>query len=386
MKTRLSNKTKFLGHGRGIFVGLTLILLSTSFNGIAQSEPSKQAVETTYRQVVMTEFGGPEVLALVEKTTLPQPGPGEARIRVLAAGVSYTDTMVRKGVYPGIDAELPYPAGYDLVGLVDAVGEDVTGVSVGQRVADLSVWGAYSDYVVRPADSLVAVPPSVDSAEAVSLVLSYMTAYQMLHRVAKVEPGQTILIHGASGGVGTAIAQLGKIAGLRMFGTASTRNHDYVADMGVTPIDYRTEDFVARVMQETKSAGVDAVFDAISLENFERSFQTLKPGGMLVPYGFYASSDAGRDFGQWMSLRTEWNAVPGGARAEPFYSISGLHKENLDWFKDDLAALFDLLASGTLKPKLSGVFPLEEAAIAHQMFEDRTVRGKLALRLAEDPF
>lgn len=293
--------------------------------------------------------------------------------------------MIRDGLYPNIDAELPYPPGYDLVGIVDAVSDGVTEVTVGQRVADLSMWGAYSDYVIRPAKSLVAVPEGVDSAEAVSLVLSYMTAYQMLHRVAKVEAGQTILIHGASGGVGTALAQLGQIAGLHMFGTASTRNQDYVAKLGVTPIDYRTEDFVARVMEETNGDGVDAVFDAISLENFKRSFQTLKPGGVLVPYGFYNSSDAWSDVEQSVVLRTKWNAIPGGARAKAFYSVSGLHANKLDWFKEDLTALFELLASGTLKPKLSRVFPLEEAAAAHQMFEDRIVRGKLALRLAEDP-
>jgi len=385
MNARLSPNTTHFGYVRLVFAGLSLILLGTSITANAQSDLSKEAAAATYRQVVMTEFGGPDVLTVVEKTGLPQPGPGEARIRVLAAGVSYTDTMIRRGVYPGIDDDLPYPPGYDLVGLVDAVGDGVTNVSVGLRVADLSVWGAYSDYVVRPAKSLVAVPDGVDSAEAVSLVLSYMTAYQMLHRVAEVEAGQTILIHGASGGVGTALAQLGQIAGLRMLGTASAGSQDFVTALDVTPIDYRTEDFVARVMEETEGEGVDAVFDAISLENFERSFQTLKPGGVLVPYGFYASTDAGSDFARWMTLRTEWNAVPGGARAEPFYSISGLHKEKLDWFKEDLSTLFDLLASATLKPKLSRVFPLEEAATAHQLFEDRAVRGKLALRLAEDP-
>lgn len=380
MTDRPSVRTPIHRYGLCVIAGLLAILSGLSHQAAAQSEP-----DTAFRQVVITAFGGPDVLELVEQTTLPQPGPGEARIRVLAAGVSYTDTMIRRGVYPGIDDELPYPPGYDLVGIVEAIGDGVTGVSVGQRVADLSVWGAYSDYVVRPADGLVAVPPGVDSAEAVSLVLSYMTAYQMMYRVADVKAGETILIHGASGGVGTALAQLGQIAGVRMLGTASTRNQDYVAALGVTPIDYRTEDFVARVMQETDGAGVDAVFDAISLENFKRSFRTLKPGGMLVPYGFYGSSDAASDFAQWMALRTEWNAVPGGARAEPFYSISGLQVTQRDWFKEDLTALFDLLASGALTPNVSHIFPLEEAATAHQLFEDRQVQGKIVMRLDEDP-
>jgi NADPH:quinone reductase-like Zn-dependent oxidoreductase len=366
--------------------GLLLIGLSVLNTAAAQidSTDDSLASENGYRQVVMTAFGGPEVLQVIRQTTLPRPGPGEVRVRVLAAGVSYTDTMVRRGIYPGIDAELPYAPGYDLVGIVDAVGEGVTGVTVGQRVADLSVWGAYSDYVIRDDDGLVPVPAGVDSAEAVSLVLSYMTAYQMLHRVAEVRAGQKILIHGASGGVGTALAQLGGIAGLRMFGTASTRNQEYVAALGVTPIDYRTEDFVVRVMEATDGEGVDAVFDAIGLENFKRSYRTLKAGGVLVPYGFYSASDTGAEFGQYVSQRAEWNAIPNGARAAAFYSISRLRKERLDWFKEDLAALFDLLASGTLTPKVSGVFPLEEAATAHELFDDKKVRGKLVLRLAED--
>lgn len=386
MNEQTGIKTPFHHCGLCLIAGFLAMLSGLPDHAAAQSGAGTTAgSDTAFRQVVISEFGGPDVLEMVQRIALPQPGPGEARIRVLAAGVSYTDTMIRRGVYPGIEDELPYAPGYDLVGIVDAVGDGATDVTVGQRVADLSVWGAYSDYVVRPADGLVPVPPGVDSADAVSLVLSYMTAYQMMYRVAEVKAGQTILIHGASGGVGTALAQLGQIAGLRMLGTASTRNQDYVSALGVTPIDYRTEDFVERAMEETDGAGVDAVFDAISLDNFKRSFQTLKPGGVLVPYGFYGSSDAASDFAQWMSLRTEWNAVPDGPRAEPFYSISGLQVSQRDWFKEDLAALLDLLASGTLKPKVSRTFPLEEVVAAHQLFEDRQVRGKIVMRLHEDP-
>jgi len=273
---------------RRFYCAVTLFgLIFAAANVSGQSDPSEttntlESADNGYRQVVISEHGGPEVLTLVRHATLPTPGPGEVRIKVLAAGVSFTDTMVRKGIYPGVEAELPYSPGYDLVGVVDALGEGVADFCVGQRVADLSVWGAYTDYAIRPVDHFVPVPEGIDSADAVSLILSYTTAYQMLHRVAQVGAGQTVLIHGASGGVGTALAQLGRAAGVTMYGTASTAKQEYVAGLGVEPIDYKTEDFVSRVMTETDQRGVDAVFDAISVDNFERSFTTLKPGGSLV--------------------------------------------------------------------------------------------------------
>ena len=185
-------------------IAIGLIFATTNASG--QSFPGEAVAQTEgqvtgYRQIVLSEFGGPDVLSVVRYETPPNPSSGDVRIKVLAAGVSFTDIMVRKGIYPGIDAELPYAPGYDLVGVIDELGAGVTGFSVGQRVADLSVWGAYSDYAIRPAEDLVPVPKSLDPAEAVSLILSYTTAYQMLHRVAHVEAGQTVLIHGASGGV-----------------------------------------------------------------------------------------------------------------------------------------------------------------------------------------
>lgn len=349
--------------------------------------------DTGNRQVVITEYGGPEVLKLVHHTERPTPAQGEVRVRVLAAGVSFTDTMIRKGIYPGIEAELPYAPGYDLVGIVDALGPGVTGLEVGQRVADLSIYGAYADYVVRPAEGLVMVPPAVKSTEAVSLILSYVTAYQMMHRMAEVQPGQTVLIHGASGGVGTALAQLGKIAGLKMIGTASTAKQDYVANLGVTPVDYKTESFETRVMEETSGAGVDVVFDAVGVDNFKRSYQVLNATGKLIPYGFYNSAsraDAGPSLGAlWEFIQLAWlqftsNTFSDGGEITDMYLIESLRVANPAWFKDDLSALFKLLADGALEPNLWAVLPLEDAALAHKHFEDGKIQGKIVLELAQD--
>lgn len=344
----------------------------------------------SYRQVIIEEFGDPTVLKVIEHLELPTPGPGEVRIKVEAASASFTDTMVRKGIYQGIDAELPYSPGYDLVGVIDQLGHGVTGFSEGQRVADLSIWGAYTEYAIRPIDYLVPVPDSVTSEMAVSVILTYTTAYQLMHRVAQVEPGQSILIHGASGAVGMALAQLGKNIGVQMYGTASTSNQELVSDLGVTPIDYKTEDFVERIKQLTNGAGVDVVFDAISIDNFVRSFKTLKPGGKLVAYGFYtnsAASQAGealnlvKEYFQWLWFKLKSNWLPNAGRHTEFYSITAMRGAEPDWFKHDLAELFKLLESGKINPGIWATYPLVDAVKAHQAIEEGVVEGKIVLTM-----
>ncbi|MFT6285704.1 MAG: NADPH:quinone reductase-like Zn-dependent oxidoreductase [Alcanivorax sp.] len=346
----------------------------------------------SYQQIVINEYGPPSVMQLVEHAMLPEPGTGEVRIKVLAAGASFTDTMIRKGLYVGIDAEFPFSPGYDLVGVVDKLGAEVEGFNVGQKVADLTVYGAYTQYAIRPTDSLVPVPDNVGAVEAVSLVLSYTTAYQMIHRVADLEAGDTVLIHGASGAVGMALAQIGKVAGLTMFGTASTTKQDFVAALGVTPIDYKTEDFVEKVMAATQNNGVDVVFDAVSIDNFRRSYSTLKPDGKLVTYGFYSRSlnaQAGdsfqmvKEFLKWKWLQLRWSWFPSEGRSADFYSITDLRASQPTWFKEDLASLFQLLADHEIAPKIWKTFPLGEAAQAHQLLEQGKVRGKIVLLIAE---
>ncbi len=238
----------------------------------------------SFQKVILNEFGGPQVLRVVEEATLPEPDLGEVRVKVLAASATFTDTMVRKGIYYGFKETPPLSPGYDMVGVVDKLGPGVNGLEVGQMVADLTVFGAYTEYMLRPADVLVPVPAGLDPAEAVSMVLSYVTAYQMLHRIAKAQHGQKILVHGAGGAVGTAMLELGRLLDLEMYGTASKAKHELVNSLGGTPIDYKCEDFLLKMQA---IGGVDAVFDAIGGDNFKRSFKSLKKGSTLVPYGFY---------------------------------------------------------------------------------------------------
>jgi NADPH:quinone reductase-like Zn-dependent oxidoreductase len=299
--------------------------------------------------------------------------------------------MVRKGMYQDAPTEPPLVPGYDLVGIVDKLGAGVTDLQLGDRVADLTVWGAYTEYAIRPAAGLVPVPQKLSDEAAVALVLSYTTAYQMLHRVARVSPGQTILIHGASGAVGTALAQLAKIAGVTAIGTASTQKQDYLESLSVQGIDYKTENFVERTAQLTDGAGVDFAFDAISVDNFKQSYDTLKPGGGLVLYGLYTATLSGEAGGigslvfeflrfQWQLLL--WNWFPDEQKTASFYSITEFRSQHPNWFREDLTSLFNMAAAGEITPEIWKVMPLSEASQAHHFLEERATKGKIVLRVS----
>src|SRR5690349_1584267 len=243
------------------------------------------------KRVVVDHFGGPDVLKVVEDKD-PRPGPGEIRVRVLAAGVSFTDAQLRAGSYLGVPKP-PFTPGYELVGIVDELGPGCSRLRVGDRVGALTVWGADAERVCVPEASAVEVPDDLDPAEVLSLVFTYMTAYQLLHRTARVERGEAVLVHGAAGRVGTAVLELGAAAGLRLYGTCSARDCEAVERLGAIAIDYRREDFLARV-RELPSRGVDVVLDGLGGTTSIRSFRALRPGGRLVVYGHYATLAAGQ--------------------------------------------------------------------------------------------
>ena len=243
------------------------------------------------KRVVVDHFGGPEVLKVVEEDD-PRPGPGEVRVRVLAAGVSFTDAQLRAGTYLG-GPKPPFTPGYELVGVVEELGPGCSRLREGDRVGALTVWGADAERVCVPEKYAVEVPEDLDPAEVVSLVFPYMTAYQLLHRAARVKSGETVLVHGAAGRVGTAVLELGALAGLRLYGTASARDRAAVERLGAVAIDYRNEDFLARV-RELTGEGVDVVLDGIGGAVSLRSFRALRPGGRLVVFGHYATLAQGR--------------------------------------------------------------------------------------------
>lgn len=338
----------------------------------------------SYKRVSITEFGKPEVLKMIEEINLPEPKSGEVRVKVLVTSAAFTDVWIRKGTYPDVKEKPPFSPGYDMVGVVDKLGEGATRFKVGQRVADLTVTGAYSEYICLPESRLTLVPEGLDPAEAVSLVLSYVTAYQMLHRVAKVKQGQRILIHGAGGAVGTALLQLGKLLDLEMYGTVTKSKCELAERLGATPIDYKNEDFVVSIHKLTGD-GVDAVFDPIGGDNFKRSFSVLRQGGKLVAYGFYNATvgKGGSIPLDFMKLML-WNFLP-NERSTEFFSIVALRKKHADWFSEDLTTLFSLLAQNKIKPVIAARMPLAEAKRAHELVEQAEVQGKIVLTIAETP-
>ena len=314
---------------------------------------------------------------------IADPRPGEARLRIQAAGVSFADMLMREGIHPEARWK-PFTPGWDVVGVVEKVGDSVTSVEVGDVVAALPIVGGYAEYICLPESELVIVPATVDSAEAVCMVLNYTTAYQMLHRFAKAERGETALIHSAAGGVGTALLQLCKLHGMTTFGTASQRKLETVKKLNGVPIDYQHADFVEQIRDVTES-GVDMVFDGIGGWNLRRSLKVLDRGGRLVAYGFQSSLLQGkRSISGVVSDAAGWatafalNLVNLKKRLL-VYSIQMLKRRHPDWFREDLKTLFNLLARGEIDPIVAEALPLEQAALAHERLSSRSVIGKIVL-------
>jgi len=274
--------------------------------------------------------------------------------------------------------------------MVDRPGNGVSGLEPGRMVAALPIHGAYAEFVCLPQRELVPVPAGLDPAEAVSLVLNYVTAYQMMHRSAKVKPGQRVLIHGATGGVGTALMQLGRLAGLEMYGSCSSRGASAVSELGGIPIEYRRQDFVEEI-HRLAGKGVDVVFDPIGGSHMWHSRKALCPGGRVVAYGNTTtlrekgldSSHPGRRnrlhgipiFG--MYIAGGW-LLPGRKRVIP-YSIQWLKRLRPALFRQDLIALFDLLKQQKIKPIIARRFPLAEARQAQELLGKGGVTGKIVL-------
>jgi NADPH:quinone reductase len=354
------------------------------------------------KRVVVDSFGGPEVLRVVDDA-VPRPAPGEVRVRVLAAGVSFTDAQLRAGTYLGVPRP-PFTPGYELVGVVDEVGPGCSRLQVGDRIAALTAYGAYAEYVCVPEAEAVEVPRDLDPAEVVGLVLTYGTAYQLLHRMAKVRSGESVLVHGAAGRVGTAVLELAGLTGLRMYGTAAARDRAAVERLGAVAIDYRTEDFLARSRQLTGD-GVDVVLDGLGGATSLRSFRALRPGGRLVVYGHYATLADGRKswraWAEWYATTAavalwglldprrrvltyriqrlrdsrQWLPVAGRRPAR----LVGGGPRNPEWFREDLTALVELLRADKIHPVVAERLPLSDARRAHELLGESAAKGKLVL-------
>lgn len=341
-----------------------------------------------HTRIIVTHYGGPDALQVLEEEC-PEPKRGEVRVRVLAAGVSLPDIMARQGIHPETP-KVPFTPGWDLVGVVDRLGDGVSGIELGQIVAAMPISGAYAEFICLPQRELVPAPSGLDAAEAVSLILNYITAYQMLHHFAKVSSGQRALIHGAAGGVGSALLQLGGLAGLELYGTCSSRGASAVSGLGGVPIDYQGKDFVEEIHRLTGD-GVDAVFDPIGGAHMWHSRMALRRGGRVVAYGNTTSlRGEGLASGRpghrnrlhgipvfALYIAGGW-LLPGRKRVLP-YSIQWLKRMKPALFRKDLIALLDLLQQQKIKPIIAQRLPLAEAGQAQELLEKGGVVGKIVL-------
>jgi len=336
--------------------------------------------EPRNRVVRLRHFGDPDGLEVVD-APLPTAARGEVRVRVLASSVEYTDVVIRRHLYPQtMRRRPPFVLGYDVVGEIDQLGDGVSGYQLGDRVADLTVLGSNSAYRTLRADHLTRVPADVDAAEAAALILSWTTAYQLLHRAARVQRGHRALVHGAAGAVGQALLVLGRLAGVELWGTARSAHAALIRELGATPIDYQREDFT-RILP----GGFEFVFDGIGEDGYRRSFAALKRGGLLCAYGYTAGVQAQRRLLTlliWITRVYLWRRLlswlPGGKRIR-VYSINVMRARHPAWFREDLERLFGLLATRAIRPYVAQRISFDEVAEAHRRLEAGGLKGKLVL-------
>jgi NADPH2:quinone reductase len=331
-------------------------------------------VNATYRAVMLKGKGG---LDEVRTAQLPlvEPGRGQLRIRVRAAGAGFTDVTMRTGFYP-YRPPFPFVLGYEVVGEVDAIGEGVTGFALGQRVAALTVHGAWAEQLVREAEDFVPVPDGVDDADAVALILNYVTAYQMIHRVACVREGDAVLVTGANGGVGTALLELLALVGAKTLGAAAPKHFDYVRSLGAEPIPSRARPLDVEV-RERRPAGVDVVFDGLGGRGTRECIRAARPGGFVVGYGFMQARST--RLGALRGFAALFLGARLARRRATFYGITALYRRDKTSFKEDLPKLYELLLKQQLRPRIAARLPLLDGRRAQELLEAGGISGKIVL-------
>jgi NADPH:quinone reductase-like Zn-dependent oxidoreductase len=338
---------------------------------------------TTTTRVVLPGLVEPEGLQIVTEP-LAAPQKGQLLVAVEATGISFAEQSMRRGRYFGQPA-FPFTPGYDLVGRVLEVGPGGDEALLGQRVATMTKTGAWAAHVVVEARDSIRVPDGVSSEDAETVVVNGVTAWQMLHRSARVETGQTILVFGANGGVGGILIQLARLHGVRIIGAASPRHHDALRAAGVTPVDYSDPNLAARV-RELAPSGVDAVFDNVGGETTRTAFSLLARGGRLVTYSIITAVSGGGPlvlpFVKAIGQALLWSALPNG-RSATFYDLWAGHRARPARFRRhleaDLGHVLHLVQDGTITANIAARFALSDTVAALRLAESRTLNGKVIL-------
>lgn len=347
------------------------------------------------RRLEAAAYGGPDVLRVTEDDPADptDPAPDEARVRVLASSLTLSDSIVRRGLNPYTGSLTPpITLGYDFVGIVDAVGDDVSDLAVGDLVADLVRWGGNADLVTRPAASLTRLDIAADPALVEPLVMTGVTAYQALHRVAGLQAGETVLVHGATGGVGLLAVDLAGIAGARVIATGSPAKHPALVARGATAVDGRAGDLTRRV-RALAPDGVDIVLDLVGGPSRQAVGDTLRPDGILVALGYAeaagraldATADAAAHAAQAFAEGREiLAALVRDGRRTAEYDVGGSRERDRRAYDDDLHTLAGHLVAGRLRPVVRRV-TLDDAVAAHRDLDRSAVTGRLVLDHGQDP-
>lgn len=340
-------------------------------------------IPSTTTRVVLPGLVDPAGLKF-ETQPMPQPGAGQLLVAVQATGVSFAEQAMRRGRYPG-QPRFPFTPGYDMVGVVLAAGSPADEVLVGKRVATITKTGSWATHLVVKARDSIVVPDAISSADAETVVVNGVTAWQMLHRTAAVRSGQTVLLFGANSGVGGILIQLAQHAGITVIGAASPRHHDALRARGVIPVDYNDPELAAKV-RAIAPAGVAAVFDNIGGEVTRMSWKLLARGGALVTFSIISvASGSGNLIAAFLRNIAQgllWSALPNGKKAG-FYNIWAGHLTRparyRRYLEEDLGHVFNLLAAGTITPNIAAEFPLTDVVAAMTLAESRTLSGKVIL-------
>ena len=335
------------------------------------------------KQIFITRHGEPEVLVVKEVPEI-RPGEGQVRIQVKASGVNFADILARKGLYPDAP-KVPCVVGYEVAGVVDAVGAGVSDKWLGNSVLALTRFKGYSEQVVVDLPLVIEMPGKLDFPQAAALPVNYLTAYQLIVVMGGLRADETVLIHNAGGGVGLAALQLARKIGARTIGTASARKHDFLREKGLdVAIDYRNTDWVEQVMAATDGKGVELVIDPIGGKHFHQSYQVLRATGRLGMFGISAATQ-GRASRQWNLMKT--------ALRMPFFHPIGLMNKNRGVFGVNLGhlwkegekirkwfqAILTGVEEGWILPHVDRTFPFSRAAEAHRYIETRQNMGKIIL-------
>lgn len=336
-----------------------------------------------YQYAAITKPGGLDVFEL-KQAEVPQPQAGEIRMKAQAAGVAFPDLYYRTGVALR-EEDCPYVPGYDVAGTVDALGEGVTDFEIGQRVVGVPQKGCYAEYICAPAADFVPIPDDVAAADAVAVALNGVMARQILHRMARAVSGESLLVHTAAGGIGNLIVQLGRLASLHVYGTASSAKQDVLKSLGATPIDRGVGDWVARI-KELTTDGVDIALDSVGPnDHWQQSFEALRIGGRLISYGFMGIMEAG------MPVRERIQQVINephkfgvqdmtmACKSVGGYSFQTMKDQRPEWYRDDLTQMLSLVHMGMITPLIGARVTLDRVAEAHEMISKAAVAGKVVI-------